>query len=251
MFPSPTKDAPMGHRPALGKPASYGDVVIGRRMQLIDAMGGFHGKRLLDVGCGNGAQTVCMLDRFELVVGLDVVQEHLSTLAEQLKAAGATNAITVLYDGHTMPFPEAHFDAVVSIETLEHVADESATLREIHRVLAPGGTAILSVPHKWWIFETHGANLPLLPWNRVPFFSWLPEAVHSRYARARIYTRGRIVSLLRAHGFEAVDTRYLMAPMDVVKIDWLAELLRGTIFKGATTTNPFLSPSVFVRARRL
>ena len=240
----------MAHRPALGKPASYGDIVISRRMQLVDEMGGFRGSRLLDVGCGNGAQTLRMLDRFDLVVGLDVVQEHLDTLSAQLKAEGAKNALTVLYNGRIMPFPDAHFDAVVSIETLEHVGDESLTLREIHRVLTPGGTLVLSVPHKWWIFETHGANLPLLPWNRVPFFSWLPTPIHSRFARARIYTRGNIVSLIREHGFEVEETRYLMAPMDVIKVEWLAKLLRRTIFRGATTSNPFLSPSVFVKARR-
>jgi len=123
-------------------------------------------------------------------------------------------------------------------------------LREIHRVLQPGGTLVLSVPHKWWIFETHGANLPILPWNRVPFFSWLPKAIHGRYARARIYTRGEILRLLGRHGFNVQESAYLMAPMDVIKVDWLAKALRGTVFRGACTRNPFLSPSVFVRAQR-
>ena len=236
--------------PALGKPSSYGDFVLGRRVQLIDEMGPFRGRRLLDVGCGNGAQTVRMLERFDLVVGLDVVPEHLQELAGFLRQQPRIQAAAVLYDGERMPLPDASFDAVMSIETLEHVADEARTLAEIRRVLQPGGTLVLSVPNKWWIFETHGARLPLLPWNRVPFFSWLPEPIHSRFARARIYTRRQIVRLVQRAGFEVHSARYLTAPMDVVNQPALASLLRRTLFAGAGTPWPVLSTSVFVMARR-
>ena len=236
--------------PALGKPASYGDFVLGRRLQLIDEMGPFHGGRLLDVGCGNGAQTVRLLDRFAEVVGLDVVPAHLTEFETYLVRQGVAHCRTVLYDGGTMPFDDASFDAVLSIETLEHVASEAGTLAEIRRVLRRGGTLVVSVPHKWWIFETHGANLPLLPWNRVPFFSWLPRPLHSRWARARIYTRGQAVSLLRGAGFEVLASRYLTAPMDVVQNAGLATFLRRTLFSGASTHVPVLSTSVFVMARR-
>jgi ubiquinone/menaquinone biosynthesis C-methylase UbiE len=238
----------MTARVALGKPASYGDFVLERRIQLLDAMGSFRGHRLLDVGSGNGAQTLRLLDRFDEVVALDVVAEHLEELRKHLPPAA--NCRTVHYDGGAMPFEDASFDCVISIETLEHVEDEVRTLAEIHRVLASGGTLVLSVPNKWWIFETHGARLPLLPWNRVPFFSWLPAALHSRWARARIYTRGRIVSLVQQAGFEVESARYLTAPLDVVQPESLARALRATLFRGPSTRLPILSTSIFVRARR-
>lgn len=235
--------------PALGKPAAYGDFVLERRLRLIDAMGGLQGRRLLDVGSGNGAQTVRILDRFQEVVALDVVAAHLSELEAHLPPGAACR--TVLYDGDRMPFEDASFDAVLSIETLEHVRDERRTLDEMHRVLEPGGTLVLSVPNKWWLFETHGADLPLLRWNRVPFFSWLPGPLHRRWARARIYTRAGIESRIRDAGFEVLSTRYLTAPMDVVRPPALARLLRRTVFSGSSTPIPMLSTSIFVRARRV
>lgn len=238
----------MRSRVSTGKPADYGDFVLSRRLELIDAIGGMKGRRLLDVGCGNGAQTLRMLDRFAEVVGLDVVPEHLQVLEQNLPAGA--HCRTVSYDGGRMPFPDASFDAVLSIETLEHVEDESQTLREIHRVLEPGGLLILSVPNKWWLFETHGARLPLLRWNRVPFFSWLPGPLHRRWAKARIYTRGGIVKLIAEHGFRIETSRYLTAPMDAARPPALAALLRRTLFAGHSTPFPTLSTSIFVRARR-
>lgn len=240
----------MNQTPALGKPASYGDFVLTRRMQLIDSMLEFRGHALLDVGCGNGAQTLHYLPRFERMVALDVVAEHLDVLREKLEARRVHHCVPTLYDGSRMPLPDASFDCVVSIETLEHVASESTTLNEMLRVLRPGGWLVISVPNKWWIFETHGATLPLLPWNRVPFFSWLPGPVHARFANARIYTRGQIERLLRTAGFEVLESRYLTAPMDVIKNPRLAGLLRRTVFRGPSTSVPILSTSIFVTARR-
>jgi len=240
---------PVSVRVSTGKPADYGDFVLGRRLELIDAMGGMRGRRLLDVGCGNGAQTLRVLDRFAEVVGLDVIPAHLQVLEQNLPPGARCS--TVAYDGGRMPFPDAAFDTALSIETLEHVEDEAQTLREIHRVLQPGGLLILSVPNKWWLFETHGARLPLLHWNRVPFFSWLPGPLHRRWAKARIYTRGGIVKLIAEHGFRVEATRYLTAPMDAARPPWLADLLRRTFFAGHSTPFPMLSTSIFVRARRV
>ena len=99
------------------------------------------------------------------------------------------------------------------------------------------------------MFETHGAKLPLLPWNRVPFFSWLPTFIHERFANARIYTKARIKNLLEENGFEVLEMQYITAPMDVLKEGKLKRFLVNNIFNSETTTVPFLSTSVFIVAR--
>ena len=50
-------------------------------------------------------------------------------------------------DGRQLPFPDREFDAVVVVDMLEHVEDDRLLLREIDRVLRPGGTAVFNVPH--------------------------------------------------------------------------------------------------------
>jgi hypothetical protein len=110
--------------------------------------------------------------------------------------------------------------------------------------------AAFSVPNKWWIFETHGARLPLLPWNRVPFFSWLPRPLHGRWANARIYTKRRIKKLLETHGFEVLSMQYVTAPMDVVKWKPLKNFLRKFVFNSDTTRVPFKAVSIFISARK-
>ncbi len=123
-------------------------------------------------------------------------------------------------------------------------------MAKYYDALKPGGLIAITVPNKWWVFETHGAKLPLLPWNRVPFFSWLPRPIHERFANARIYTTKRIVDLMKKSGFEIMDVQLVTAPMDVLKAGKLKDWLLKNVFSTDTTTNPMLAVSVFVVAKK-
>ena len=84
----------------------------------------------------------------------------------------------------------------------------------------------------------------------VPFFSWLPNKIHSQHAKARIYTKGQICKLLQEAGFNILESHYVTAPMDVIKWKWLKSLLRKTIFRGDTTIIPMLSTSIMVICKK-
>lgn len=233
-----------------GKPAEYGQEIVKRRSRITAAHVSLSGRHVLDFGAGNGAQSVELLRHGCTVVACDIDSNDLGRLKEFLRTNGMTSVTPVLYDGTALPFADGTFDVVVSYAVLEHVENETRALTELHRVLSKGGHLLVSVPNKWWVFETHGARLPLLPWNRVPFFSWLPEFIHSRYALARIYTRRRIIRLLQTNGFEILRTTYITAPMDVVRSPSLQKLLRTLIFRGDQTRLPVLATEVFVSCRK-
>ena len=184
------------------------------------------------------------------VYACDIDRADLGVLSEQVRAADIRDIFPTLYDGTTLPFPDEWFDTALSFQVLEHVADEHRALSEISRVLRPGGDFVLTVPNKWWVFEMHGARLPLLPWNRVPFFSWLPKPIHSRFARARIYTVRDTVGLLRTHGFEIIETGYMTAPMDMVRWAPLQRVLRKAVFRDDRTGVPFIATEILVHCRK-
>lgn len=181
---------------------------------------------------------------------MDIHRSDLDIFSEYLRSHDINNIHPVYYSGRHLPFEDGYFDLVISYEVLEHVWDEGLALAEINRVLKTGGELIISVPNKAWIFETHGANLPLLPWNRVPFFSWLPSALHSRWAKARIYSKRHILRLLRKHDFKPHKVQYITAPMDMVGNHRLKQWLRKTIFRGDTTCLPFMATTILVYGRK-
>lgn len=235
----------------LGKPADNNDLLVWRRIDLVKAYPGFLDSNLdmVEIGCGNGNTAVPMAKHFKSVVGLEYASVHAQEFEALRAAQGAENAAFGVWDIMAKPYEPAA-DRLVSFEVIEHLPSDDG-VANYAKSLKVGGIAAISVPNKWWIFETHGAKLPLLPWNRVPFFSWLPRPLHERWAHARIYTKQRICSLLEQHGFEIEKVEYIMAPMDVIKWGPLQRFLRRWVFNSHTTKIPFKAVSILVFCKRV
>lgn len=233
----------------LGKPADDTDLIISRRIQLMEDQSGFFdtGKDCIEIGCGGGATINRVANKFRQCLGIDIFN-YSTPFQEQQKIWDAHNCSFRLVNLEKDVFTEK-FQRIISFEVIEHFQNED-TVSKYFDILEPGGLAAISVPNKWWIFETHGANLPLLPWNRVPFFSWLPRPLHERWANARIYTKSRITRLLEKQGFEIITCEYVTAPMDVLKEGKLKRWLLKNIFNGNSTTVPFLATAIFVLAKK-
>jgi 2-polyprenyl-3-methyl-5-hydroxy-6-metoxy-1,4-benzoquinol methylase len=229
----------------LGKPADDEDRIVTRRIEILEKYPEFFGADLhcIEVGCGSGSTINRLARRFKFGLGIDIM-DYAAIFNKTKEKFAATNTAFRKLDLENA-LPDETYDRLISFEVIEHLRREDSVGR-YNQVLRPGGMIAISVPNKWWIFETHGAKLPLLPWNRVPFFSWLPRTLHERFANARIYTRKRIVQLLERHGFTIIDTCYITAPMDVLKEGALKRWLVKNVFRSNSTANPLLATSIFV-----
>lgn len=232
----------------LGRPADSTDKIITRRVGLVKAIPGFCDKNLelLEIGAGNGATLLLMSNEMKSCLGVDIF-DHTAQFKKTRDEQGITNCDIIIRDIEQEDL-DKKYDRLICFEVIEHFNSEE-TVKRFTRWLKPGALCAISVPNKWWVFETHGARLPLLPWNRVPFFSWLPRFIHERFANARIYTKARIKKLLENSGFEVLEMKYITAPMDVLKEGKLKRLLVNNIFNTETTTAPMLSTSIFIVAR--
>lgn len=233
-----------------GKPAEFTDRIIDRRIRILESYSGFldNNLTLLDIGVGNGATLFKLSNRMKYCIGIDITDAHKQQFESYKEKFQIKNVELKIVDISTFRF-DNHFDRIISFEVIEHLESEDL-LQFYYDTLAPGGLMAITVPNKWWIFETHGAKLPLLPWNRVPFFSWLPTKIHERLANARIYTKKRIINLLKKYNFQIVDVDYITAPMDVLPEGKLKSFLINNFFGKDTTNNTFKAVSIFVLARK-
>lgn len=234
-----------------GAPATAGQLILARRRRLATPFLPWPREHLVDVGCGNGAQTLEFAADFDRLSGVDIDPGFLAAFRRDIAARGLQQRVTAVSgeDGR-IALDDACADCVTCFTVLEHVPDQTATLAEMRRLLRPGGRLLLTVPNRWWIFETHGADLPLLPWNRVPLVSWWPKRLHDRWARARIYRKREIRHLVAAAGFTVDSVFNVTAPMDMLSWAPLQKAARTLVFRADRTSFPFLATEIMVAATR-
>lgn len=153
----------------------------------------------LDCGCADGGYTVAMVDLgAERAVGVDALEERIVQARARVHPA-----VEFMHAfAESLPFEDASFDGILLNEVLEHVTDEVQTLREMHRVLRPGGYLVVMSPNRWVPFEGHGMHIgqhrlgfppPLLP--------WLPGSISQRFMYARNYWPHELRDMICNAGF--------------------------------------------------
>jgi glycosyltransferase involved in cell wall biosynthesis/SAM-dependent methyltransferase len=131
--------------------ANEADMAFRRRaITLLDHLDLHDGETVLDCGCGMGVYLMMMNRLRNLkLYGVDGDPERLAWAERE-----GVQAKLFSVDIHDLPFPDASFDKILMSEVLEHIADDRRAMREIYRILKPGGILALSVPHAnfpfWW-----------------------------------------------------------------------------------------------------
>ena len=164
---------------------------------------------LLDVGCGEGRHAIAAAARAGLrAIALDFNHDDALATAQRWQdvatggaPAGRAAVLACRGDALRLPLPDGACSHVICSEVLEHLHDHPQALRELHRVLAPGGLLCVSVPRAWpeWLCWRLSAGYHNAPGGHVRIFS-------ARALRSEIETLGFIC--YRRHWAHALHSPY-------------------------------------------
>jgi ubiquinone/menaquinone biosynthesis C-methylase UbiE len=113
------------------------------------------GRRILDAGCGSGSLAAALRERGAIMTGVDRSTGLLALARARLGQDVPLDAADL---GAPLPFPDAAFDDVVASLVLHYLRDWAATLRELRRVLRPGGRLIMSTHHPFMDHDLAGGS---------------------------------------------------------------------------------------------
>jgi ubiquinone/menaquinone biosynthesis C-methylase UbiE len=139
---------------------------------------------VMDIGCSSGFLLQALQRQLPhlTLIGADCVQEPLEALAKSLPRVPLLR-----FDLLECPLPDASLDAAVLLNVLEHIEDDKAALRQVYRLLKPGGIAVIEVPAGPELFDVYDKQL-----------------LHYRR-----YRMDGLTALVRSCGFEVISRSHL------------------------------------------
>ncbi len=168
--------------------------------------------RLIDLGCGTGRHSVAFAQRGFDVLGVDLSAEMLSQLKKKATLANVEVAALRANLCDLSGLPDASFESAIlmyaTLGMIPAVSDRDRVLRQIHRIVTPGGRLALHIHNYWFnLFDPQGRNWL---WNDC-WKRWVlgqpggDRIVHDRGIpnfQMHVFSENEIKSLLRESGFE-------------------------------------------------
>lgn len=180
----------------------------------------FAGARLLEVGCGMGTDLLQFARGGAEVTGVDLTSRSIEISRQHLTVYGERGDFAIS-DCETLPFARESFDVVYSNGVLHHTPDTAGAVREVHRVLRPGGLARVMLYHRgstaYWgdIILRHG----LLHGELLRGHS--PQEIMGRYVEfnesggrplVKVYSRGQARKLFSMFREVKIQVEQLTRP---------------------------------------
>jgi 2-polyprenyl-3-methyl-5-hydroxy-6-metoxy-1,4-benzoquinol methylase len=191
--------------------------------------GAYAGRRVLDVGCGNGYLLSHYARGGAQTAGIDLTAAGIGLSRRRFQLEGLAGAFTQ-GNAEALPFAAASFDLVLSMGVLHHTPNTAGAVDEIHRVLKPGGEFLVMLYHRnslayRWVFSV-GRFLKPRYWTKS-----LQEMVNrvdgDENPLGRVYSRREMADLLR--GFESVETQVGCLDATHFGKEWLGRLVPAPI----------------------
>jgi ubiquinone/menaquinone biosynthesis C-methylase UbiE len=137
------------------------------------------GKRVLDIGCGKGGIIIsCALRGAAKAIGIDIDEKELAIAKLRANSYGLENVQFFKNKGENLLFSDNSFDLVIATSVLEHVENPYKVLKEMIRVLSPGGIIFIILPNPIFPREGH---------YKVFYIPFLPKRFGSFYLRIMGY----------------------------------------------------------------
>lgn len=181
---------------------------------------------ILENGCGVGMYVEHLSPFGGTVTGLEFDFERAAE-------AGQNSPRIMNAAGEHLPFPDRSFDLILSHEVIEHVQSDVDAIREMVRVLKPGGRAVIFVPNRWYPFETHG-----IYWrgnyhfgNKL-FVNYLPRVWRDKLApHVDVYTRGDMQKLFDGLSVRFIERTVIFGAYDniIARLGAAGKILRAAL----------------------
>jgi len=173
--------------------------------------------RGLDLGCGGGHVSFAMAPHVREVVAYDLSDAMLAAVAAEAERRGFSNLATQQGNAETLPFADASFDFVATRYSAHHWLDVPAALREVRRVLKPGGSVIVmdAVAPDDVLCDTFIQTVEML---RDP-------------SHVRDYSVREWVEMLKAAGFSPEEPKRHRIHIDYAS--WIARMQTPKVFADA------------------
>jgi SAM-dependent methyltransferase len=176
------------------------------------------GTRLLDAGCGAGLLALLAHLRGAQVTALDAAPALLTVVRERVPAADVREG-----DLEALPFADASFDAVTAVNSIFYAADMAAAVRELARVVRPGGRVVITAwgpPERSEVLtDLFSAVAPLMP----------PSPPGKRAKPGALSQPGELAAILQRTGLRVVDEGEVSCPFvfPSPEISWRAHHSAG------------------------
>lgn len=194
-------------------------------------------RRLLDVGCGDGALSALVQGKVAEVHGM----EWSESAIEKARARGVQVRKCDL-NRDPFPYDDSWFDAVACLDVIEHVLEPRRLLHEIHRVLRPGGVLVLTTPNLRYVYFL----FQLVFKGRFPRTSNDPEGYDGGHLH--YFTFRDCQALLAEANFGAIETYGLYRWAALSRWGTVKEAIKSLF--GEAFKREFFSSAVVIRARR-